>query len=247
MRTVIVTEFLKRLHAPELQERIHVVPDGIESPELCRPDILSDGGRRLRAALVTSAALHVIPELNPLPSYLDLTVIGRYPEQPSALQVLRGRVSRAVQAPGGVRLAPLFGYGFRVRAWHPERVYAYLMRADIGVIPVDTGFNPLPGREVSYWEVKSENRLTLKMAFGLPVVASPVPSYLTIIEQGVNGYIAHSRAEWLDALEALRDPGHRRQVGRAARMSVLARFSKERQAHSLIAVLQSLTTGASFL
>lgn len=238
--TAIVTDFLKRQHAPELQARIHVVHDGIEHPELCCQPRAPARDGRLRAALVTSSALEQIPELAPLPSFLDLTVIGRYPEQLSPLQALRGRLRRALQAPGGPRPGPLFGYGFRTRAWQAERVYDDLRQADIGIIPVDMRPDPLPGRDLSYWEVKSENRLTLKMALGLPVVASPVPAYLDLIEQGVNGYLARTRAEWLDALEALRDPAHRRQVGAAARQSVLERFSMDAQARQLIKVFQSL-------
>ncbi len=239
--TVIVTEFLKQLHAPELQPRIHVVHDGIEAPELQRSELPPSRDGRLRAALVTSSELESIPPLSPLPRFLDLTVIGRYRDDLSPLRIAYERLKKALRAPGGPRLAPLFGPGFRTRAWHPERVYQDLMQADVGIIPVDMRFDPLPGRDVSYWEVKSENRLTLNMALGLPVVASPVPSYLPIIEQGVNGYIARSRAEWLDALDALRDPEHRRQVGQAARSSVIERFSMEAQARGLIAVLQNLT------
>lgn len=93
--------------------------------------------------------------------------------------------------------------------------------------------------------MKSENRLTLKMALGLPVIASPVPAYLDIIQQGINGYIARSRAEWLDAIDALRDPGHRREVGAAARSSVLERFSMEAQARKLISVLESVSVEAA--
>ncbi|HNB90569.1 MAG TPA: glycosyltransferase [Plasticicumulans sp.] len=72
------------------------------------------------------------------------------------------------------------------------------------------------------------------------MVASPVPSYLDIIEQGVNGYIAHSRADWLAALDALRDPQHRHSVGAAARASVLQRYSIDEQARRLIAVFDGL-------
>lgn len=243
--TVTVTEFLKQQHAPELQPRIHVVHDGIEAPELQRAELPPRRDGRLRATLVTSAELESVPALSPLPRFLDLTVIGRYDYDPGPLRTLYARLRKALEAPAGRRLASLLEPGFRTRAWHPVRVYQDLMQADIGVIPVDMGFDPLPGRDVSYWEVKSENRLTLKMALGLPVVASPVPSYLPIIEQGVNGYIARTRAEWLDALDALRDPEHRRQVGQAARSSVIERFSMENQARRLIAVLRAVTEKSS--
>lgn len=75
------------------------------------------------------------------------------------------------------------------------------------------------------WMRKSENRLTMKMALGLPVVASPVPAYLDIVEQGVNGFIATTPADWHRCLAELRDPALRRSMGMRARQSVLERFS----------------------
>ena len=241
--TVVVTEFLKRQYAVELQERIHVVHDGIEHPEICCDNsTISGSSRRLRATLVTSSHLESIPVLGSLPRYLDLTVVGLYPERTTPWLEARTRLRRALRGPGGPTFRPLLGFGFRTRAWHPRRVYADLLQADVGIIPVDMRFDPIPGRQVSWWEVKSENRLTLKMALGLPVVASPVPSYLDVIEQGVNGYIAHTRSEWLDALHALRDPRHRKDVGAAARESVLQRYSMERQARRLITVFDELRT-----
>lgn len=243
--TTIVTEFLRQQHAPELHDRIHVVHDGIEHPELCHPHANRPTTEILRAVLVTSSALETIPVLGRVPRHLDLTVVGRYPENPTLKQTIRGHLKRALLQPSQPGLGTLRSAGFQTRAWHPERVYADLLDTDIGIIPVDTGFDPLPGRQVSYWEVKSENRLTLKMALGLPVIASPVPAYLDIVEQGVNGYIARTRAEWLDAIDALRDAEHRRQIGSAARRTVLARFSMEAQAQKLIAVFESLRVGAA--
>lgn len=238
--TVIVTDYLKQQHAPELQARIHVVHDGIEHPEVrCREDIAAGDGR-LRAILVTSGSPETVPVLGRPPRWLALTVVGQYPERETPLQALRARLRRVRHAPPGERLERLRGYAFTARAWQPQRVYEDLAGAEIGIIPVDMRPDPLPGRQVSYWQVKSENRLTLKMAAGLAVVASPVPSYLDIIEQGVNGYIAHSRADWLAALDALRDPQHRQSVGAAARASVLQRYSIDEQARRLIAVFDGL-------
>jgi glycosyltransferase involved in cell wall biosynthesis len=78
------------------------------------------------------------------------------------------------------------------------------------------------------------------MGLGLPVIASPVPSYLGVVEQGVNGYIARTPHDWLRAIDELRDPLRRHQVGAAARASVLERFSKIEQASRLVRVLNRL-------
>jgi glycosyltransferase involved in cell wall biosynthesis len=90
------------------------------------------------------------------------------------------------------------------------------------------------------WKVKSENRLTLKMAMGLPVVATPIPAYEPVVEQGVNGFLARSMDEWMQHLGALRDPALRMSMGQQARQTALTRYSMDRQAEKLIAVLQGL-------
>ena len=124
--------------------------------------------------------------------------------------------------------------------WHPETVYQRMAAADIGIIPVEVIDDPVPGAQISWWQVKSENRLTMKMSIGLPVIAGPVPSYLPVIDQGRNGYIAETAHEWLKCLEQLRDPTTRREIGELARDSVTRRFSKEAQAAKLITILGEL-------
>jgi len=236
--TVIVTEFLKHQHAPELWGRIHVVHDGIERPELSHAfanEPLPHG--RLRATLVTSSALDEVPVLDRAARQrLDITVVGDYPRHAKLFELRR----RARAARSASSLSPLLNRGFRAVRWHPQGVYDVLKRADIGIIPVDTQPDPLPSGGVSWWQVKSENRLTLMMGFGMPVIASPVPSYLEVVEQGVNGYIARTPHDWVRAIDELRDPLRRQQLGAAARASALERFSKAEQASRLVRVLNSL-------
>src|SRR5262249_61815948 len=65
------------------------------------------------------------------------------------------------------------------------------------------------------------------MGAGLPVIASPIPAYRTVIEQGRNGYLAESSEDWAAALGALRDPEARLAMGEAARRSAWNRFAPE--------------------
>ena len=112
-----------------------------------------------------------------------------------------------------------------------------MQQADVGIIPVETD----PARGALWrWQVKSENRLTLMMAMGLPVIATPIPAYEPVIRQGQNGYLARDNAEWLRQLSALRDPGLRESIGRQARQTALDAYSMERQAEKLVSVLRGL-------
>lgn len=124
--------------------------------------------------------------------------------------------------------------------WDPAVVYRELLAADIGVIPIEQASAPDASAPDAPWRVKSENRLTLKMAAALPVVASPIPAYERVVEHGVNGFLARSHADWQRCLRALRDPDLRREMGQRARASVLPRFSQAEQARRFVAVLRDL-------
>ena len=115
-----------------------------------------------------------------------------------------------------------------------------IVRIKDKIIPIDSKPVHVPGTLPPSWRRKSENRLTLKMGVGLPVVASPIPAYEQVIDHGRNGLLAESRQDWIDHLSALRDPALRRRLGEQARASVLERYSKAEQARLLIEVLNPL-------
>jgi glycosyltransferase involved in cell wall biosynthesis len=235
--TVAVTEHLRSLYPPALRPKIHVVHDGIENRHARKLDYGAPRGRGepLRAVLVTSSPLSTLPVLGNPPDWLNVTVVGPFSPVDTALRRLRD-VGRLWLEPGASRrlerLRFLMSRRIHRVPWHPQGVYDVMQAADVGIIPVDDS--------APAWQLKSENRLTLKMSMGLPVVAAPVPSYTPVIKQGVNGFIAATRAQWLEYLDALRDPALRQQVGERAREAVVERYSKREQARRLISVLRSL-------
>lgn len=90
----------------------------------------------------------------------------------------------------------------------PWDLYAWpraLLRCDVAIAPVDTALQPS----------KSNNKVTTCMALGLPVVASPLDAYVSIIRDGENGLIARTDDDWAAALDRLRDAGTRRRIGEA--------------------------------
>lgn len=240
--TTVVTEYLRSLYPTALQQRIHVVHDGIERPQAQKSDWSQPAGARLSAVLVTSASLSRLPVLQHPPSWLNVRIVGRYASGVRKWQELRWTLAGL---PPGQRLQTLgFLLDRRIQCvpWTPDGAYAEMSRADIGIIPVET---PAPSTDDPRpaWMVKSENRLTMKMSIGLPVVAVPVPAYQDVIEHGVTGYLASSPSDWLACLNALRDPGRRAEMGRAARASVAARYSMVRQSDKLLALLRSVHAG----
>lgn len=246
--TVTVTEYLRGLYPPELQPRISVVHDGIERPEIERDGsslVAVRRAHRLHAVIVTSQAQHHLPVLGVAPRGYDIEIVGRFPPADDGLGRTKEVYRALVTAPSWDRrirvLATSLDPRVRKIAWHPEDVYERLRCADVGLLPIETSdghANETPPA----WKVKSENRLTLMMSIGLPVVATPIPSYESIVEHGVNGFFARSRADWLRCLRELRDPALRADIGRRARASVHERFSKSRQADLLAHVLERVVS-----
>ncbi len=77
------------------------------------------------------------------------------------------------------------------------------------------------------------------MACGVPVVASAVGVNRDIIEDGVNGFLASSPAEWVDKLERLiGDPALRARLGAAGRKTIEERYSLKVQAPQMAALLR---------
>ena len=244
--TVAVTEFLKSQYPPAVQHKISVVHDGIEMPELRKTRWSSHRGgpgQPLRALLVTSTQLDALPQIGTPPNWLEVTILGAYPEHgrgPGLRAALRTLAAKSGNRERLDYLSFLATRRIQRLAWSEERVAERLVAADIGILPIDTRCAQLPGEPPPPWRVKSENRLTLNMSAGLPVIATPIPAYEKIIEHGVNGFFAHSRDDWRACLEALRDPDLRCTMGERARASVSEKYSMRAQAAALAEVLESL-------
>jgi len=242
--TIVVTEYLKSLHPLHLQKKIHVVHDGIEHPEFFKTDFNLNRGscsRPLNAVLVTSAQLDCLPVLVSPPDWLNVSIVGCYAKD-STKRLNESRWQFLKQKSFSRRVAYLrFLANKRIDrlTWEPQKVYEIMKQADIGIIPIEATCDeqsvfPPP------WKVKSENRLTMKMCVGLPVIASPIPAYEPIIKQGENGFLAGTQKEWLEHLNALREPYLRHNVGQNARKSVLEKYSMVEQARCLLTVLNGL-------
>ncbi len=108
------------------------------------------------------------------------------------------------------------------RDWSLERELDFFTGFDIGVMPLQDSL---------FTRGKCAFKLIQYMAAGVPVVASPVGSNQTVVEDGVNGLLAESPQEWEHALEILlADSGLRERMGEYGREIVREKFSLERYA-----------------
>jgi len=90
--------------------------------------------------------------------------------------------------------------------WDLNTVHQEISKADIIIVPANYKRQPF----------KSNNRLTQSMAYGKPIVCSPLPAYKKIIVHGKNGFITKNDTdyEWKYFLTILRDnPDIRKKMG----------------------------------
>jgi glycosyltransferase involved in cell wall biosynthesis len=79
-------------------------------------------------------------------------------------------------------------------AWSEDTEAESIRMLDIGIMPLPVD---------SFTKGKCGYKLIQYMACGLPVVASPVGVNSKLIHHGGNGYLAETKEEWVEALDAL--------------------------------------------
>jgi glycosyltransferase involved in cell wall biosynthesis len=135
----------------------------------------------------------------------------------------------------GVPALAIPGLDVKFVPWSEETEARELSACDVGIMP-------LP--EDDWTKGKCGLKLLQYMACGLPVVSSPDGSAGSIVEHGVNGYIARSGEEWRLYLGALLDNEERRRLmGRAGRRRVEEHFSLEAWAPRMAEILLKCMRG----
>jgi glycosyltransferase involved in cell wall biosynthesis len=107
------------------------------------------------------------------------------------------------------------------KTWSADMEVPYLQECDIGIVPLlDLEWNP--------W--KFFLKTIQYMAVGLPVVAHKMGSNADVIQDGVNGFVVESEAEWIEKLSLLiENPELRIKMGKEARKSAVEKYSTEVQ------------------
>jgi glycosyltransferase involved in cell wall biosynthesis len=111
--------------------------------------------------------------------------------------------------------------GIRGRPWRAETAVQDLAELDVGLMP-------LPDDEWS--EGKCGFKGLQYMALRIPTIMSPVGVNTEIISDGQNGYLADSVEDWVARIgELVESPERRRELGEAARRTVVQRYSVDSQ------------------
>lgn len=117
--------------------------------------------------------------------------------------------------------------------WDLKRVWQQLLDCDIAV---------LPSAPLDSYQAKPNTRMTMFKALGLPIVASPIPSYLETLSHGRSCYFARDVTEWADCLAALADVEHRREIGLADRDRILATYGVEAIGRRYLSLCEGLVS-----
>jgi UDP-glucose:(heptosyl)LPS alpha-1,3-glucosyltransferase len=191
---------------------ISILPTAVDlSRYAVRPASASTGSNVVIGWLGTQGNLKYLEELAPVWRRLS----AAYP------RVVLKVVSDAEVRLDGVRVS--------FERWRLDREVQALQSFDIGVMPL---------RDTPWTQGKCGYKILQYMAVGVPSVASPIGFNRTLIEDGVNGFLAESPDQWYDVLARLIEcPALRREVGLAGRRTVEERFSLERYVADLSRVL----------
>jgi glycosyltransferase involved in cell wall biosynthesis len=102
---------------------------------------------------------------------------------------------------------------------------------------IDIGLMPLPDDE--WARGKCGLKALQYMALGIPPIVSPVGVNSDIVTHGENGLIATTNDEWFDSIKLLvEDEPLRRQLGAAARETVVERYSGQAWAPRFVQILE---------
>lgn len=115
--------------------------------------------------------------------------------------------------------------------WNKETEIEDLSKIHIGLMPLV---------EDQWSEGKCGFKALQYMALGMVAVVSPVGVNKTIVQHGVNGYLANSAEEWKEIiLKLLKNPQKRKEIGKNGRQRVVEAYSVESQKDKYLALFTS--------
>src|SRR5262249_25645617 len=177
------------------------------------------------------------PDQPPLVGWIGTPTTAAYLESIAGpLAAVSKRTPFAFRLSGAVAPPALADLPIRAEPWSRDREVELFAGCDVGVYP-------LPDDE--WARGKCGFKAIQFMAWGVPVVASAVGVNCEIIEDGVNGFLASTEAEWVEKLgRLLAEPALRRRLAEAGRRTIEARYSLDVNAPKLAATLRSVVDDA---
>ena len=200
-RQVIAGNAYLAAYAQAYQRRVTVIPTPIDTT-------------RYQPLHASVADTNTVPVIGWVGTPTSAKYVESHHEVFRQLATRRRFLLRVIGAGRPLRLP---GVTVDARAWSLEREVEEFQRCDIGIYPL---------LDDDWSRGKCGFKALQFMACGVPVVASRVGMNMEMIADGVNGFLASSIQEWVEALDLLLDdPALRQRLGEAARATVETRYS----------------------
>jgi hypothetical protein len=152
------------------------------------------------------------------------------PSLASAAEALNSLQNADIRLVGGGKASPVVSAAARV-PWSYSTEVREIRKFSVGIMPL---------LDSEWTRGKCALKALQYMACGVPCVATPFGAVTDIIDGQTNGLFADTADDWKNALEKLRDSGLRKRLGQAGRLTVENRFSLDKAAPRLAALLESL-------
>ena len=148
----------------------------------------------------------------------------------SLVEVCRNGSSRLVLVGSGQ--FKLDSVPTEIHSWSEETEVAEIQNFDVGIMPMP---------DSAWAQGKCGYKLIQYMACARPVVASPVGVAPIIINDGINGFLATTTKDWVNAFYVLsHNQNLRDRMGKAGRMKAEKQYSIQITAPILVSLLMSI-------
>ena len=220
-RQVIAGNAYLAAYARAYQRRVTVIPTPIDTT-------------RYQPRHTSDASSEAVPVIGWVGTPTSAKYVESYRDVFRQLAARRRFILRIV---GAGRPVSLPGVTVDQREWNLAREVEEFQRCNIGIYPL---------LDDDWSRGKCGFKALQFMACGVPVVASRVGMNTEMITHGVNGLLASSVQEWVEALEALVDDAAlRRRLGEAARVTVETRDSLAVNAPKVVRAGTQTPSGAA--
>lgn len=123
------------------------------------------------------------------------------------------------------------------KLWSEQEEVADIQSFDIGLMPL---------MDDPWSHGKCGLKILQCLATGVPVVCSPAGVNKEIVKNGVHGFWANTREEWIEKLEIMiNDPDRRERMGMEGRKRVIEHYSLEANAPRMLKIFQQLSSSAN--
>ena len=186
-------------YARKYQEKVHVVPTALDTAKFrATPRSPSD-----KIVIGWSGLEYNYPYLNLIAPVLRKVSTKRNVE----ICILSGSPPKH------------FDFPFRFERWDGETEVEQLNQFDIGLMPLG----------MDEWSKgKCGFKLLQYMSLEIPSIATPIGVNESIVQDGVNGFLARDLSEWEARIQLLlEDAGLRKRIGQAARATIIEHYSTE--------------------